>query len=262
MNQQTKYLQILCNQLGVRDQNGNYLTEDGILGPSSTYAIRHLPLLKKGTTGSKEKIAITHIQNVLKVTADGIFGQGTHNAVVAFQRSKGLSQDGIVGPDTWIAFANNTSDSGSSSTSDNMNDNAKYIYSFFKNKGWTKQSICAMLGNMQGESGIIADMTEKGGGGGYGLVQWTPKSNLTNWANQNGLNYKTVDTQCRRIQWELENNQQFYKTSSYPLTFREFTKSIKSPTYLAKVFINNYERPATPNQPQRGVWAEEWFKKL
>lgn len=33
--------------------------------------------------------------------ADGIFGNGTYNAVVAFQKANGLSVDGIVGPATW-----------------------------------------------------------------------------------------------------------------------------------------------------------------
>lgn len=145
---------------------------------------------------------------------------------------------------------------------ENMMENARYIYSFFRNKGWTSNSICGLLGNMQGESGIIADINERSGGGGYGLVQWTPKSNLTNWAGQNGLDYRTVDTQCRRIQWELENSQQFYATKTYPMNFRQFTQSAESPTYLAKVFINNYERPANPNQPQRGVWAENWYSAL
>lgn len=145
---------------------------------------------------------------------------------------------------------------------ENMESNAREIFNFFRAKGWTAQSICGMLGNMQGESGIIADMNEVGGGGGYGLVQWTPKSNLTNWANARGLNYRTVNTQCQRIQWELENGQQFYKTKAYPLTFRQFTQSTESPTYLAKVFINNYERPATTNQPKRWAWAEQWYSKL
>lgn len=145
---------------------------------------------------------------------------------------------------------------------ENMTTNAKYIYSFFRNKGWTNNSICGMLGNMQGESGIIADLNEAGGGGGYGLVQWTPKSNLTTWANKNGLDYRTVDTQCKRLQWELENGQQFYSTSAYPMNFKKFTQSTESPTYLAKVFINNYERPANPNQPKRGVWAENWYSVL
>lgn len=33
--------------------------------------------------------------------ADSIFGRGTYNSVIEFQKSKGLSPDGIVGPDTW-----------------------------------------------------------------------------------------------------------------------------------------------------------------
>ena len=47
-----------------------------------------------------------------------------------------------------------------------MTSNAKYIYNFFRAKGWTVQAICGMLGNMQGESGIIADIDEISGGGG------------------------------------------------------------------------------------------------
>lgn len=34
------------------------------------------------------------------------FGAGTYNAVVAFQRAVGLTQDGIVGSGTWSALAN------------------------------------------------------------------------------------------------------------------------------------------------------------
>lgn len=32
--------------------------------------------------------------------ADGIFGQGTYNAVCKFQKANGLSVDGIIGPAT------------------------------------------------------------------------------------------------------------------------------------------------------------------
>jgi predicted chitinase len=38
------------------------------------------------------------------IGVDGNFGPGTFNTVVAFQRQKNLSADGIVGPKTWAAF--------------------------------------------------------------------------------------------------------------------------------------------------------------
>lgn len=47
---------------------------------------------------------------------DGIFGNGTHNAVVIFQGLFGLTQDGVVGPQTWnriMAECNRTAPSPS-----------------------------------------------------------------------------------------------------------------------------------------------------
>lgn len=38
------------------------------------------------------------------VLADGIFGDGTENQVRAFQKSKSLTADGVVGPGTWGAL--------------------------------------------------------------------------------------------------------------------------------------------------------------
>ena len=87
---------------------------------------------------------------------------------------------------------------------ENKTENAKFIYNFFIEEGWTSQSICGMLGNMEVESGIIADIDEYGNGDGYGLLQWTPKSKLVQWANQENLDYTSIKTQCKRIKWELE----------------------------------------------------------
>ena len=119
-----------------------------------------------------------------------------------------------------------------------------------------------MIGNIHAESGLIAVINERSGGGGYGLVQWTPKSKLTNWANDNDLDYTLLETQCRRIQWELENSQQFYLTATYPYTFKEFIKSTQDPAYLAMVFLYNYERPLDLNQPHRGDFATGWYEFL
>lgn len=44
---------------------------------------------------------VVTLQKRLGLTADGVFGSGTHAAVIAYQNAHGLTPDGIVGPRTW-----------------------------------------------------------------------------------------------------------------------------------------------------------------
>lgn len=41
---------------------------------------------------------------------DGIFGTNTKNAVINYQKSKGLKADGIVGCNTWTALTREVAD--------------------------------------------------------------------------------------------------------------------------------------------------------
>ena len=47
---------------------------------------------------------------------DGIFGSQTRNAVIAYQRSRGLSADGIVGCNTWRSLQEDVVGTGRTST--------------------------------------------------------------------------------------------------------------------------------------------------
>jgi murein DD-endopeptidase MepM/ murein hydrolase activator NlpD len=58
------------------------------------------PTIKKGSKGK----AVAYLQSKLGITADGAFGPITDRAVRAFQTSKGLVVDGIVGAKTWAAI--------------------------------------------------------------------------------------------------------------------------------------------------------------
>lgn len=144
-----------------------------------------------------------------------------------------------------------------------QNETAQRIWNYLTSKGWGSQSVAAILGNMQSESGIIADRWESdiagNMSGGYGLVQWTPASKYINWAKSNGLVYQDVISQCKRLEWEVNNNQQFYHPS---MTFRQFTQSKQSPEELAEIFIRYYERPYNPHQPARKTQARYWFNVL
>ncbi len=67
-------------------------------------SISALALLKKGTDGA----AVEVIQKKLKIKADGDFGSGTEVAVKAFQKKRGLPQDGQVGDKTWTKLVGKT----------------------------------------------------------------------------------------------------------------------------------------------------------
>ncbi len=109
------------------------LTPDGIVGPATWYALVRLYIavtrlaelrsqgqkyyainwdypnaLNRGDTGTK----VEHLQYMLSVLSefipeippvnvDGVFGPRTEAAVIAAQRRFGLTQDGIVGEQTW-----------------------------------------------------------------------------------------------------------------------------------------------------------------
>jgi len=59
------------------------------------------PTLRRGAPAGPD---VLYLQNKLGVNPTGPFGPKTHAAVVAFQQSKGLTADGIVGPRTWSAI--------------------------------------------------------------------------------------------------------------------------------------------------------------
>ena len=139
---------------------------------------------------------------------------------------------------------------------------ATEIYNFFKGVGWSKNAICGLLGNIEVETAYTfnPDINAYNGDGGYGLLQWTPGSKLKNWADNNGLNFRTINTQCRRIQYEYNNNIQYYTSNYCSLTFSQYIKSSNSPDSLAECFMHNYERPNLKyaNIPTRRQKAVEW----
>ena len=151
-----------------------------------------------------------------------------------------------------------------------MKMNASYIFSYLTNKGWTTNSIAALLGNMQVESTINPGRWQSDDVGnismGYGLVQWTPSTKYTIWCDEIGYHDPSeMDTAIARILYELENGIQWIPTDAYSLTFQEFTKSTQTPAYLAKAFVVNYERPADQSAEHlayRGTLATEWYRYL
>jgi hypothetical protein len=178
--------------------------------------------------------------------------------------------------------------------------NARYIWQYLGSRGWSLNAVAGILGNIQTESKMNPALLEKtssvpwpadtsrssvkryangyravkGRFPGYGLTQWTGKSEscssfddwdnhkLIKWCDNNGKDPTDIDSQLDRIIYEMEHNIQFGKTNAYPMTFREFSVSTLPASYLGKAFLRNYERPANPNYEKRGQQAEYWYNYL
>ncbi|HIZ20922.1 MAG TPA: spore cortex-lytic enzyme [Firmicutes bacterium] len=81
-------------------------------------------LSKLGSTGSEVRQIQTKLIHwgYLNDKADGIYGTKTRDAVIAFQKKNGLTADGIAGPATLQAMGIFSSSSGSSSQSGGQSD--------------------------------------------------------------------------------------------------------------------------------------------
>lgn len=83
------------------NQGFGNISVDNIPGPRTLAAA---PTVKQGARGNITRwiqARLIHLGYSLKYGADGIFGEGTRQAIMAFQRAHGLSADGIIGKNTW-----------------------------------------------------------------------------------------------------------------------------------------------------------------
>ena len=145
--------------------------------------------------------------------------------------------------------------------------NAQAIADIAAAWGWSKNAICALCGNSRIESYVNPNMWQNQYAhpeNGYGLFQWTPATKLISWAQGNGQDYTTGETQMARLKYEIENGIQYYATPSYRETFQEFSVSTKSVDYLTRAFVTNYERPADISESiaRRIAFAELCYTTL
>ena len=93
-------LQQECNRQGFSNQK-----IDGIAGPAT---LAGCPTLRKGVNGNITKLLQEKLVKLGYNTngVDCIFGSGTYSAVREFQKTRGLSADGIVGQNTWRKLLN------------------------------------------------------------------------------------------------------------------------------------------------------------
>lgn len=148
-----------------------------------------------------------------------------------------------------------------------MQNNATIIFDTLTRDGFTPESISGILGNAGGpytlgessvNPGVWQNLTVNPELG-FGLFQWTPSTNFTDWADQHGYEHDDGYAQLEWLVNETVPTGQWIATTQYPESFSEFMASTKDPEYLAYVFLNNWERPANRNQPLRQQNARYWY---
>lgn len=145
--------------------------------------------------------------------------------------------------------------------------NALIITGFFRDLGWTDESIAGMLGNMEIESQMNPGQFQAGypmtyeSQGGFGLVQWTPVSKFASWAGQYWMT--DYNRQLYRIRAEYTGTYiQWIPVAAYDyMTFYQYSQSTASPAYLAMAWEYSYER-GTPATEQRQAAANYWYTQI
>ncbi len=135
----------------------------------------------------------------------------------------------------------------------NQIDNATEMWNFFRTAGYTEQATAAIIGNCMWESLInpaqyeyYTDMNNWNVYG-MGLLMWTPKSKIRDYAQQQMGNMYDGTLQCNfylsneSAGWNMYRGLNQYPNYPYIVTPEEFRISTQTPEYLGEVFGCNYE---------------------
>lgn len=158
---------------------------------------------------------------------------------------------------SWISIATNVAPWQKSTSDPNVLNNI-YAARDVLLPYMTEEALSGILGNMLYESYLNPQQGETGGGG-YGLIQWTPKTSLTNYVSGD---YTNGDIQCSFLLEDCNNlhGTRWINKHGYNYTFAEFCQ-LTNAALAARAFCWERERPNadSANIAQRVQFAEEIY---
>lgn len=151
-------------------------------------------------------------------------------------------------------------------TQSEMENNATEFYGYFNSKGFTIESVAGMLGNLQQESNINPGMKQTASArSGWGLIQWTPSSNLTDYATAYGVDWTTGEIQTQLMWDEIINGhggQWIPKPNKgYPYSGKEFSQ-LTDVTTACMAYLIERERAGVEAAEKRVAYANAWYEYL
>lgn len=257
---------------------------------------KNIPTIRRGAEGDlvEELQAVLNMKYGFSLDVDGSFGANTEAAVKAFQKSKGLTVDGICGPKTWAALGVSpsslslTGGGNAQDTVDPAPTTAKQI--------WDKLMIvvngnpyaaAGIMGNMYAESSLIPNNLQNTGnkalsmtdeeytaavdsgaytaeqfasdGVGYGLCQWTYKTRkaaLLQCARKCSVSIGDAAAQIVFLREELQQSfRSVWNAILYAVSVRE----------ASDAFMLGFEKPknqSEENQARRAELGQRYFDQF
>jgi peptidoglycan hydrolase-like protein with peptidoglycan-binding domain len=287
-------------------QSSKGLVSDGEAGPltlNSLFTSSGNILVKNPTNGSAAYAAQHLLSKFESILVDGVFGATSANVSKTFQSRFGLLSDGEVGPVSLrplfgLSHYINSggpvyASPGAISTSPidltYRRANATYIYNNLRGQGYNKAAACAVLGNMQRESGIDPGVWENTNPSnrGFGLIQWSStrlpglmthlvasygQTSVLAWgANLLVANNpkSMMDGQLSYYHNEFNSGNHWGAKPGYSgpvmTSYTQFKTSTLSTGDLARVFDGYFERSndsASTVTTYRVAYANEWYNYL
>lgn len=125
------------------------------------------------------------------------------------------------------------------------------IWNFLRASGFDAEAAAGVMGNMWAESNCTADQEQIGGGGGYGLCQWTGprRTDLVNWCQSNGYDYTSLMGQLNFMMHEIE---------AYGLEHLKTADSVEAAT---RAWLDDFEKAGIERWNVRISAANDYYSR-
>lgn len=163
---------------------------------------------------------------------------------------------------------NNAGSTTQRKTYSEKENNVIIMHKELKSKGYSLQAIAAKAGNADAESGLKPNVSELGGGPGYGIYQWTSpnasesgKAYVTRLMQQAGISggADSMLAQVKLGDWGMTNGQWIGVID--PKTVAGF-KAGTDVNQLTLAFLRNFERAGIERLQDRQSAANQWYNFL
>lgn len=146
-----------------------------------------------------------------------------------------------------------------------MNPKAAYAYQYYLKRGYSPQSAAGIVGNLHVESGFADDVisgARRGDQGtAFGLAQHRAErlANLKNYAQKQGMDYRTMDAQLGFIDHEMR----YGLDGGAGIAFKKL-QTAQTPQEAAHAFMTHFERPnanpAINHLAKRQAYADSMYR--